>query len=102
MIDVQCADPDKLIELVTQWDRDQATADIMGYMGMRVLADREHPGRYTIMADFGVVDPDVSAADEAARNNDRPETQALGAAMSAILDSPAEYRDFDEVYRTDQ
>ena len=50
-------------------------ADIMGYMGIRILADRETPGEYVIVADFGVVDPDVSAADEAARNNERPETQ---------------------------
>ena len=47
----------------------------MGYMGTRLYADREDPGRFLIVADFGVVDPDVSAAEEAARNNDRPETQ---------------------------
>ena len=73
----------------------------MGYMGTRVLADREHLGHYVIIADFGVVDPDVSAADEAARNNERPETQAMGAAVTELLDGPAEYRNFDELYRTD-
>ncbi len=101
-ITVQCAEPAKLIELIAQWDRDQATADIMGYMGTRVLADRAHLGRYMIIADFGVVDPNVSAADEAARNNERPETQAMGAAVSEIIDGAPEYRDFDELYRTDR
>ncbi len=100
-ITVQCAEPAKLIELIAQWDRDQATADIMGYMGTRVLADREHHGRYLIIADFGVVDPNVSAAEEAARNNERPETQAMGAAITELLAGPAEYGNFDEVYRTD-
>ena len=81
-ITVRCDEPAKLIELLAQWDRDQATTDIMGYMGTRVLADREHLGHYVIIADFGVVDPNVSAADEAARNNERPETQAMGAAVA--------------------
>ena len=57
MITVQCAEPEKLVGLVAQWDHDQATAGIMGYMGMRVLADRQHAGRSMIMADFGVVVP---------------------------------------------
>ena len=100
-ITVQCAEPVKLIELIAQWDRDQATADIMGYMGTRVLADRDHHGRYLIIADFGVVDPNVSAAEEAARNNERPETQAMGAAITELLGGPAEYGNFDELYRTD-
>ena len=80
---VRCSDPEKMeqvIELLRQWDHDQAQADIMGYMGIRVLADRETPDEYLILADFGVVDPDVSAADEAARNNDRPETQETATA----------------------
>src|SRR6478672_11073503 len=101
---VRCSDPAKmeqLIELLRQWDRDQAQADIMGYMGIRVLADRETPDEYLIVADFGVVDPDVSAADEAARNNDRPETQATAAAIRAMLDEDPVYRNYDCEYLTD-
>ena len=33
MITVQCSEPEKLIELIAQWDHNQASADIMGYMG---------------------------------------------------------------------
>ncbi len=55
-----------------------------------------------IIADFGVVDPDVSAADEAARNNLRPETQEWGKRMRQVIQGEPEYHDFDEVYRTDQ
>ncbi|MBM3658276.1 MAG: hypothetical protein FJW95_02075 [Actinobacteria bacterium] len=100
-IAIRCEDPTPLIELLEQWDVDQASADIMGYMGIRLLADREEPGRYLIVADFGVVDPDVSAADEAARNNERPETQATSAAMLAHCIGEPEYHDYDELYRTD-
>ena len=73
----------------------------MGYMGTRVLADREISGQYVIIADFGVVDPDVSAADEAARNDERPETQAFAERFRALIDGDPEYHHFDEIYRTD-
>ncbi len=72
MIAFKSDDPATLIEMARGWDEMQAEADIMGYVGSRVLADRERPGHYVLVADFGVVDPDVPAADEAARNNDRP------------------------------
>jgi hypothetical protein len=101
---VRCSDPErfaKLVEILRQWDRDQASADIMGYMGLRILADRDDPGAYLIVADFGVVDPDVPAADEAARNNERPETQATAAAMRAVLDDDPVYRHYDWEYLTD-
>ena len=100
-IAVRCGDPAPIIELLEQWDRDQASADIMGYMGTRLLADREHPDQYLIIADFGVVDPDVPAADEASRNNERPETQATAARIRELVNGEPEYHDYDELYRTD-
>jgi hypothetical protein len=72
----------------------------MGYMGTRLLADRENPGQYVIIADFGVVDPDVSAAEEAERNNERQETQAWAARLLEVVEGEPEYRHFDELYRT--
>ncbi len=98
---VRCSDPAPLIDLLTQWDFDQAASDIMGYMGLRLLADREHPDRFVIMADFGVIDPDVSAADEAIRNNERPETAAWAAQLLEMIDGEPEYLHYDELYRTD-
>jgi hypothetical protein len=100
-ITVRCTDPEMLVGMLAQWDRDQATTDIMGYMGSRLLADRERPDQYVIIADFGVIDPDVSAADEAARNNDRPETQAWAARLLAAVDGTPKYNHYDELYRTD-
>ena len=70
-ITVRCGDPAVLIEMLTQWDLKQATSDIKGYMRTRLLADRENPGQYVFIADFGVIEPEVSAADEALRNNER-------------------------------
>jgi hypothetical protein len=99
---MRCDDPSQLIDLANDWDLQQATSDIMGYMGMRVLADRAEPGRYVIVAEFGVIDPDVPAADEAARNNERPETQATAARLRSITDGEIEYHHYDEIYRTDR
>ena len=101
-ITVRCDNPATLIEMLTQWDLNQATSDIMGYMGTRLLADRENPGQYVFIADFGVIDPDVSAADEALRNNERPETQAFAARLLEVIDGEPEYHHYDEIYRTDQ
>lgn len=100
-ISVRCDDPTPIIELLKQWDLAQASTDIMGYMGIRLLADREDAGHYLIMADFGVVDPDVSAAEEARLNNERPETQATAARLRELLNDEPEYRHYDELYRTD-
>lgn len=101
-ITFRCADPAPIIAMSEEWDRNQATSDIMGYMGSRVLADRERLGYYVIIAEFGVVDPNVSAADEAARNNARPETQAFADRLREVIDGEPEWHHFDELYRTDR
>ena len=101
MISVRCDDPSVLIDMLQQWDVQQAASDLMGYMGTRLLADRERPGQYVLIADFGVIDPDVSAADEAQRNNERAETKAWAARLLDVVEGEPEYRHFDELYRTD-
>jgi len=101
-ITVRSDDPAALIDLLAEWDRDQAQSDIMGYMGTRLLADREKPGQYVIIADFGIVDPAVSAADEAARNNTRPETRRWAERLLETVSGEPEYHHFDELYRTDR
>ena len=98
---VRCANPEKIVESLREWDRNQAASDIMGYMGTRVLADRENAGQFMIIADFGVIDPDVTAAEEAARNNSRPETQAWARNLLNMIEGEPEYRHYDEIYRTD-
>ena len=92
---------DEIVELLAEWDRRQADGEIMGYAGLRVLADRDVPGRIFIVAEFAAVEPGVSAVEEAARNNDRPETQASTARIMALSTSEPEFLHFDEVYRTD-
>ena len=59
-----------IIKLSREWDEMQAEADVMGYIGSHVLRDRDDPGHYVIVAEFAVVDPNISAVEEA--NEERP------------------------------
>jgi hypothetical protein len=100
VISVRSDHPDAIVRLLADWDRAQAETDVMGYMGTHVLADRENPGHYLIIAEFAVVDPDVSAAEEAVRNDERPETQAWAKKLLEVIDGEPDYRHYDELYRT--
>ena len=100
IISVRSDHPDPMVQLLADWDRAQAEADVMGYLGTHVLADREDPGHYLIIAEFAAVDPDVSAAEEAARNNERPETQAWAKDLLEVIEGQPAYRHYDELYRT--
>jgi hypothetical protein len=99
-ISIKCGDPQAIVEHLKRWDADQAAADIMGYMGTRVLVDRERPNEVLIVADFALVDPKVSAFEEASRNNDRPETHEWAARLLEMIEGEPIYRHYDEHYRT--
>ena len=92
---------DEIIKLSREWDEMQAEADVMGYIGSHVLRDRDDPGHYVIVAEFAVVDPNVSAVEEAMKNNDRSITQEWARRMRAISDgTEPEWGNYDEIYRT--
>ena len=99
-ISVRCSDPDALVELLAEWDEAQSTTDVMGYIGTRLLADRDNPGRYTILAEFAEVDGDLTPAQEAERNNQRDETERWAAKLRALVDGEPDWTHFDEIYRT--
>jgi hypothetical protein len=93
--------PDALIALAREWDARQAREEVMGYMEVRILSDRDEPGRYVMINDFGVVDPDVSAAQEAFLNNERQQTQEFAERVRAIVEGgDGEWHHYDELYRT--
>ncbi|HMF82922.1 MAG TPA: hypothetical protein VKI01_06575 [Acidimicrobiia bacterium] len=100
IISVRSDDPDAIVQLLVDWDRQQAEADVMGYIGTHVLSDRDEPGHYLIIAEFAAVDPDVSAADEAMRNNERAETQTWARKFREVIQGEPAYSNFDELYRT--
>jgi hypothetical protein len=100
IISVRSDHPDAIVQLIAEWDRAQAETDVMGYIGTHVLADRDNPGHYLIIAEFAAVEPEISAAEEAARNNERPETQAWARNLLEVIEAEPAYSHFDELYRT--
>ncbi len=99
-IELRTDQREEVLRLLEAWDEMHATADVMGYIGTQVLEDRSEPGRYMIVAEFAQVEPGVSAAEEAAKNNDRPETQEWAARMYALTTGDVVFHDWDEIYRT--
>jgi hypothetical protein len=99
-IEFRCDEPEELLKLAQEWDDLHATSDVMGYIGTHLFADRADPGRYVIVADFAVVEPGVSAAEEARKNNDRAVTQAWAARLRELSTAEPIYHDYDEIYRT--
>jgi quinol monooxygenase YgiN len=53
-----------------------------------LCADRDTPGRYVVVAEF-------PSFEDAMKNNDLPETQALNEEMGKLTDGPASFRNFD-------
>lgn len=100
IISVRSDHPDAIVQMLADWDRAQAETDVMGYIGTHMLADRDDPGRYLIIAEFAAVEPGVPAADEAAKNNDRPETQAWAEKLREVIEGEPAYGNYDELYRT--
>lgn len=99
-IRVRCDDPEALLELLAEWDRSQASTEVMGYIGTRLLADRDEPGRYLILAEFAEVDGDLTSAEEAERNNQREETARWAQKLRSLVEGEPEWTHYDEMYRT--
>jgi hypothetical protein len=99
-IRVRCGDPDGLQQLLAEWDAAQAASDVMGYIGTRLLADRDEPGSYLVLAEFAEVDGDLTPAEEAERNNQREETERWAAKLRELVDGEPLWSHYDELYRT--
>jgi quinol monooxygenase YgiN len=79
-----------LAALMTEWH--EAEFGIApGYLGSRLLADRDHDGRYLLVVEF-------SSPEAAEQNNDRPETQQWAERMNALIDGPPEFGNYDEAH----
>ena len=97
---VRCSDPDALVELLTDWDRGQAASEIMGYIGTRLLANRDEPGAFVILSEFAEVEGDLTAVEEAERNNQREETERWVTRLRELVEGEPEWVHYDELYRT--
>ncbi len=90
-IAVRSSDADAMKALLAEWHEAEAGV-APGYLGSRLLANREDPGQYLLVVDF-----ESHAAAE--KNNDRPETQQWAVKFNALLDGDATFGNYDEVQR---
>ncbi|MDH5422168.1 MAG: hypothetical protein OEY55_10235 [Acidimicrobiia bacterium] len=86
---VRTRDQDGLADLMAAWHATEA-GNAPGYLGSRLLADRESPDRYQLIIDF-------ASAEEAHLNNDRVETQTWAAKLSELIDGDPEFGNFDDI-----
>ena len=100
MINFRTDRPEEVAGLLYDWDRGQAASEIMGYIGNRLLANRDDPGSYVIVAEFAQVDEELSPAQEAELNNQREETERWAEQLRELVEGEPEWVHFDELYRT--
>jgi hypothetical protein len=99
-IRIKCADEGALVRLLKEYDTNQASMDVMGFIGARLLADKDSPGEYMILAEFAEVSGDLTAEQEARLNDKRNETEGWYAKLRELIGDEPEWFHFDEIYWT--
>ncbi len=85
-ISFDARDEDRLLKLMDGWEQDAQNAP--GFRRAWILKDRDRPNAYLISAEF-------SSHEEAMKNSNRPETDAMAKKLFALIDGQAEYRNYD-------
>ena len=75
-------------DLLVDWHTSQAGV-APGYIGNRILADRDNDGRYLIVIKF-------DSAELAAKNNERSETATWSQTLATLIDGDAEFAQYNE------
>lgn len=86
------SDERALQDLMRGWDGEQSGV-APGYLGSRLFADQESPGRYLVEVDF-------ASREEAVRNNDREATGAWAEKVRGLASTEPGYRNLGQVYST--
>ncbi len=99
-IRVQCSDGKALAQLLRDYDKNQSSLDVMGFIGTRLLENKDCPGEYLIMAEFAEVTGELSAEEEAKLNDQREETAQWAANLRALVNGEPEWIHYNELYKT--
>jgi len=86
---VRATDGQALGDLMAAWNEAEA-GKAPGYLGSRLLADRDDPGRFLIVVDF-------SSFAEAELNNDRAETATWAEKLIELVDGDVSWGNYDAV-----
>jgi antibiotic biosynthesis monooxygenase (ABM) superfamily enzyme len=80
---------DALRALGESWD-DQNTGDAPGYIGSKILKDRDRENSYLVIAEF-------ETYEQAMENSARPETDAMAQKMAALVDGAPTFTNYDVI-----
>ena len=79
---------DEIQALSEDYDRDRPSAP--GFLGARVLKDRDHENAYMVVAEF-------ESYEQAMENSARPETDAFAKKMAELVDGPPTFGNYDVI-----
>ena len=88
IIEFQTSRIDEMLALDKEWQA--ATKDKRSATAMNITKDRDRPDTYIWMVEF-------PSYEDAQRNNELPETQAISERMMKLADGPAVFRNLDVV-----
>jgi quinol monooxygenase YgiN len=80
--------PEELQALSEQFDRDNP--DAPGFVGIKVLKDRDKENNYLVIAEF-------ENYEVAMENSARPETDAFAKKMAELVDGPPTFGNYDVI-----
>ena len=80
---------DALRALGQDWDN-QNTGDAPGYLGSKILKDRDRENSYMVIAEF-------ETYEQAMENSARPETDAMAKQMAALVDGAPTFTNYDVI-----
>jgi antibiotic biosynthesis monooxygenase (ABM) superfamily enzyme len=80
---------DALRALGGDWDS-QNVGDAPGYLGSKILKDRDRENSYMVIAEF-------ETYEQAMENSARPETDAMAKQMAALVDGAPTFTNYDVI-----
>lgn len=92
IVEVKTGAVEVVKDLIRAWHREQA-GTAPGYREVRVLEDKERPGTYLIEVEF-------ASEQDAAENNDRPETSAWAQRLKEAVNGEPRYLNLSETFST--
>lgn len=92
LIEIKTGDVGPVNDLIKRWHEEQGGI-APGYRATRVFADKDRPDTYVIEVEF-------SSEEEAARNNERAETNEWATSLREHLNQDPRYINLTESYST--
>ena len=85
-ISFKARDEGQILKLFEEWDKQ--AVDAPGFRRAWILKDRDQPNTFLVSVEF-------SSYEEAMRNSNRPETDAMAKKLRKLVDGSVDYGNYD-------